>query len=89
MKLSLYQRLSLSLLLVFIAITTVFYFWSQQLEQQTRYESEQNLHLSLAASLAHDNPLLQQGIYDHDALENLFHMLMILEILLFHSPKLI
>lgn len=78
MKLSLYQRLSLSLLLVFIAITTVFYFWSQQLEQQTRYESEQNLHLSLAASLAHDNPLLQQGIYDHDALENLFHTLMIL-----------
>ena len=61
MKLSLYQRLSLSLLLVFIAIATFFYFWSQQLEQQTRYESEQNLHLSLAANLAHDNPLLQRG----------------------------
>jgi len=78
MKLSLYQRLSLSLLLVFIAISTVFYFWSQQLEQKTRFESEQNLHLSLAANLAHDNPLLQRGIYDHDALKNLFHTLMIL-----------
>jgi len=78
MKLSLYQRLSLTLLLVFIAISTVFYFWSQQLEQETRFESEQNLHLSLAANLARDNPLLQRGIYDHDALKNLFHTLMIL-----------
>ncbi|XPF95613.1 sensor histidine kinase [Colwellia sp. RE-S-Sl-9] len=78
MKLSLYQRLSLSLFGVFIAIAFVFYFWSQQVEQNTRYESEQQLHLSLAANLARDNPLLQQGVYDHDALENLFHTLMIL-----------
>ncbi|WP_077337955.1 sensor histidine kinase [Pseudocolwellia agarivorans] len=78
MKLSLYQRLSLSLFGVFIAIVCVFYFWSQQVEQNTRYESEQQLHLSLAANLARDNPLLQQGVYDHDALENLFHTLMIL-----------
>jgi len=78
MKLSLYQRLSLSLLGVFIAIICVFYFWSQQLEQNTRYESEQQLHLSLAANLARDNPILQQGVYDHKALKNLFHTLMIL-----------
>lgn len=78
MKLSLYQRLSLSLFGVFIAIVCVFYFWSQQVEQKTRYESEQQLHLSLAANLARDNPLLQQGVYDHSALENLFHTLMIL-----------
>jgi len=78
MKLSLYQRLSMSLFLVFIAIASVFYIWSQQLEQTTRFESEQNLHLSLAANLAHDNPLLQSGLYDHEALKNLFHTLMIL-----------
>ena len=78
MKLSLYHRLSLSLLVVFIAIISVFYIWAQQLEQKTRYESEQNLHLSLAASLARDNPLLQQGVYDHKALENLFHTLMVM-----------
>jgi signal transduction histidine kinase len=78
MKLSLYHRLSLSLLVVFIAIISVFYVWAQQLEQKTRYESEQNLHLSLAASLARDNPLLQQGVYDHQALKNLFHTLMIM-----------
>ena len=78
MKFSLYQRLSLSLLLVFIIIISVFYLWSEQLEKQARYESEQNLHLSLAANLARDNPLLQQGVYDHKALKNLFHMLMVL-----------
>lgn len=78
MKLSLYQRLSLSLLLVFIAIISVFYFWAQALEYKARYESEQHLHLSLAANLARDNPLLQQGVYDHKALKNLFHTLMVL-----------
>ncbi len=78
MKLSLYQRLSLSLLLVFIVIFIVFYFWVVQLEQKTRYESKQRLHLSLAASLARDNPLLQQGVYDNTALSNLFHTLMVL-----------
>lgn len=78
MKFSLYQRLSLSLFGVFIAIVCVFYFWSQQVEQKTRYESEQHLHLSLAANLARDNPLLQKGVYDPKALENLFHTLMVL-----------
>ena len=78
MKLSLYQRLSLSLFGVFIAIVCVFYFWSQEVEKNTRYESEQQLHLSLAANLARDNPLLQQGVYDYAALKNLFHTLMIL-----------
>ncbi|OUS32735.1 two-component sensor histidine kinase [Thalassotalea sp. 42_200_T64] len=78
MKLSLYQRLSLSISLVFIAIASVFYFWSEQVAEQLRYQSQQRLHLSLAASLARDNPLLQQGVYEHGALENLFHTLMVL-----------
>lgn len=78
MRLSLYHRLSLSLLVVFIVIFSVFYFWSEHLEKTTRYESTQQLHLSLAASLARDNPLLQKGAYDHEALKNLFHTLMVL-----------
>jgi len=77
-KLSLYHRLSLSLLVVFIVIISVFFVWAEHLEQTTRYESEQNLHLSLAANLARDNPLLQEGAYDHQALKNLFHTLMVL-----------
>jgi signal transduction histidine kinase len=64
--------------MVFIAISSVFYLWANELEKKTRYESEQHLHLSLAASLARDNPLLQKGAYDHQALKNLFHTLMVL-----------
>lgn len=78
MKLSLYQRLSFALLTVFIAIAAMFYLWWHHLEQKTRFESEQKLHLSLAANLARDNPLLQQGVYDYEALKNLFHTLMVM-----------
>ncbi|MGB1197544.1 MAG: sensor histidine kinase [Thalassotalea sp.] len=78
MKLSLYQRLSLALLVVFLFILSAMVFWSLHLTKNTRYESEQKLHLSLAANLARDNPLLQQGVYDHAALKNLFHTLMVL-----------
>jgi len=75
---SLYQRLSISLFIVFVAMLTIIHLWTKELAQRTRYESQQHLHLSLAANLARDNPLLQQGVYDHDALKNLFHTLMVL-----------
>ncbi|NMP16388.1 HAMP domain-containing sensor histidine kinase [Thalassotalea sp. Y01] len=78
MTLSLYQRLSLALCLVFIAIASVFYLWSERAGQQFRLEAQQRLHVSLAANLARDNPLLQQGIYDKQALTNLFHTQMVL-----------
>ena len=78
MKLSLYQRLSLALSVVFVVIASIFYLWSEQVSEQSRYVSQQRLHLSLAANLARDNPLLQQGVYDQHALENLFHTLMVL-----------
>ena len=61
-----------------MVIISVFFVWAEHLEQTTRYESEQHLHLSLAANLARDNPLLQEGAYDHQALKNLFHTLMVL-----------
>ena len=78
MKTSLYQRLALALLLLFIAVGGVFYWWSQNLERVARNEAEQRLHIALAEHLANDNPLLKQGVYDYEALSNLFHTLMIL-----------
>ncbi|GHG06118.1 sensor histidine kinase [Thalassotalea marina] len=78
MKLSLYQRLSLSLLSVFVAILIVFFYWANSLEKQARYEAQQGLHLSLAENLVNDNPILKQGVYDYEALKNLFHTLMVL-----------
>ncbi len=78
MKFSLYQRLTLALFALFVAVTGVFFWWSHNIEQLSRYEAEQRLHISLASHLAADNPLLKQGGYDHKALENMFHTLMIL-----------
>jgi signal transduction histidine kinase len=78
MKISLYQRLAVALLVLFIAVGGVFFWWSKNLEQMSRSEAEQRLHIELAEHLAHDNPLLKEGVYDHDALKNLFHTLMIL-----------
>lgn len=78
MNLSLYQKLALILTLLFLFIAGVFYYGGKHLEQKTRFESQQRLHLSLAPSLVRDNPELQQGLYDYSALKNLFHTLMVL-----------
>jgi len=78
MSLSLYQRLALSLTLVFAAIIYLVVWWSTALQQSTQLESEQRLHLGLAGHLVSDNPLLAEGVYDYDGLKNLFHTLMML-----------
>ena len=78
MSLSLYQRLALSLSLVFGLIIYLVVWWSGHLQQNTQLESEQRLHLGLAAHLVSDNPLLAQGVYDYEGLKNLFHTLMLL-----------
>ena len=78
MKLSLYQRLALSVCCAFIIIASLLFYWSNSLAQQSKYQAEQKLHIELAEHLAQDNPLLQDGVYDKKALENLFHTLMLL-----------
>ncbi|NTS78410.1 HAMP domain-containing histidine kinase [Catenovulum sp. SM1970] len=78
MKISLYQKLALALVLLFLILTSLVLLWSQHLTSQTKAESEQRLHLALAEHLAQDNPLLAKGVYDYSALKNLFHTLMLL-----------
>ena len=78
MKISLYQRLALTLCTAFIIMASLLVAWSNSLVQQSKNQAEQKLHLNLAEHLANDNPLLQDGVYDKPALENLFHTLMIL-----------
>ena len=78
MKISLYQRLALILCAVFMMMASLLVYWSNSLVLQSKYQAEQQLHLNLAEHLAHDNPLLQDGVYDKSALENLFHTLMLL-----------
>ncbi|MEP7704529.1 HAMP domain-containing sensor histidine kinase [Paraglaciecola sp. 25GB23A] len=78
MKLCFYQRMALSLVAVFILVMVLFVWFSGQMQALSKSEAEQKLHLGLAEHLVSDNPLLQQGKYDHDTLENLFHTLMVL-----------
>lgn len=76
--LSLYQRLAFSICCAFIIVASLFFYWSNSLAEQSTFQAEQKLHLQLAEHLAHDNPLLQDGVYDKKAFENLFHTLMLL-----------
>lgn len=75
---TLYQRLALTIVASFTLVLSLFYWWTQQLQQASYDEAEQRLHIELADHLAGDNPLLAEGVYDYKALENLFHTLMIL-----------
>jgi len=78
MRATLYQRIAVVLVLSFIAIACTLSFWSAKLELTARHKAEQHLHLNLAEHIGHDNPLLKEGVYDYQALKNLFHSLMIL-----------
>jgi len=78
MKLCFYQRISLIVVSIFMLILLLFFFGSRYLQKYTRFEAEQMLHQNLAVHLVADNPLLNEGVYDYAALENLFHTLMLL-----------
>ena len=78
MKFSLYQRLALSVCCAFIILASMLFYWSNSLAEHSKLQAEQRLHSQLAEHLAHDNPLLQDGVYDKKALKNLFHTLMLL-----------
>jgi signal transduction histidine kinase/uncharacterized membrane protein len=77
-KLSLYQRLSTSLLVVFVCVVLAFVWSSQKLDELTKDQAEQELHSDLATHLVHDNPLLSSGQLNDKSLKNLFHSMMIL-----------
>ena len=78
MTLSLYQKLSISLLLTFVVIVIAFLGVSQRIETLSKDKAEQQLHRQLAEHLVNDNPLLASGKFDSQALKNLFHSMMIL-----------
>ena len=77
-RLCFYQRLAVSLVAVFFCVITLFVVASSHLQESVTHEGEQRLHLKLASHLVQDNPLLKTGVYDYDALKNLFHTLMVI-----------
>lgn len=77
-RLCFYQRLSVSLVAGFLIILSLFMVASTEVNDTMKNESSQRLHVDLAKHLVHDNPILKTGVYDYDALKNLFHTLMVL-----------
>ncbi|MDP5032286.1 MAG: HAMP domain-containing histidine kinase [Paraglaciecola sp.] len=78
MKLCFYQRLSLSVVLVMMSVMFGLFWLIGQLQNQTKLEAEQKLHLGLAEHLLVDAPLLAEGNYELSTLKDLFHTLMIM-----------
>lgn len=77
-QLCFYQRLSVSLVVGFLIILSLFIVASSEINDKMKNESSQRLHVNLAKHLVSDNPLLKTGVYDYEALKNLFHTLMVL-----------
>ncbi|PCI64882.1 MAG: two-component sensor histidine kinase [Gammaproteobacteria bacterium] len=77
-KLSLFKKLSLSALIIFLILVVGFVWISQAIESVSRAQAEQELHRDLAAHLVHDNPLISSEQLNSDTIGNLFHSMMIL-----------
>ncbi|BCE02257.1 sensor histidine kinase [Marinicellulosiphila megalodicopiae] len=77
-KLSLYQRLAISLTIMVIILLSVLLYATNSIEQQTKLKAEQNLHSQLAHHLVDDNQYLSDGKFDYETLKNLFHTQMLL-----------
>ena len=77
-NLSLFKKLSISALFIFIVLVVGFFWISQAIEKISRAQAEQELHKNLARHLVHDNPLLYSDQLNSDTIGNLFHSMMIL-----------
>ena len=77
-KLSLFKKLSLSALAIFLILVVGFLWVFQEIEEASRAQAEQELHSELAAHLVHDNPMLYSENLTNDNIGNLFHSMMIL-----------
>ncbi|MGB0496503.1 MAG: sensor histidine kinase [Kangiellaceae bacterium] len=77
-QLSLFKKLSLSALIIFLILVAGFIWISQAIESVSRAQAEQELHRELAAHLVHDNPLISSEQLNSDTIGNLFHSMMIL-----------
>lgn len=77
-KLCFYQRLSLSIAIVFVLILLGSLLVTARWQAQVNNQAQQQLHIDLAEHLVNDNPILSEGVYDYEGLENLFHTLMVL-----------
>lgn len=74
---TLHSRLTAALLLLLTLSGGLFLWVSAESTRRKQYELTQRLHQTLARSLVAESPLLSDGVVDPDALEHVFHTLMV------------
>lgn len=75
---SLYSRLSLILLCVFLAMAVLLFWLFEQASIATQNEASQRLHLELAKNVVKDLGITSNGQYDPEMIKDAFHQMMIL-----------
>lgn len=75
---SLYSRLALVLLAVFLSMAVMLFWLFDQATITTQNEASQRLHLTLAENIVKDLGIASKGDFDADLIKNAFHKMMIL-----------
>ncbi len=75
---SLYSRLALVLLAVFLAMAMLFFWLFEQASIATQNEASQRLHLELAENIVKDLGITSKGDFDTEMIKDAFHQMMIL-----------
>ena len=75
---SLYSRLALVLLSVFLAMAVLLFFLFEQASIATQNEASQRLHKDLARNIVKDLGITSHGKYDPEMIKEAFHQMMIL-----------
>jgi len=75
---SLYSRLALVLLSVFLVMAMLFFWLFERASVATQNEASQRLHLQLAENIVKDLGVTSQGNFDTEMIKEAFHEMMIL-----------
>lgn len=75
---SLFGRISLAALVIFIALSALLVSSIDDSARALQQEAAQKLHLSLATNVVKESPILLESGFDAKAIENAFHMMMVL-----------
>lgn len=75
---SLYTRLLLTVVVIFVAVAVLVVYVSRQLTTDYQNEVQQRLHRELSHHIIHDTSIIVDGVLNPDGLETAFHNMMIL-----------
>lgn len=75
---SLYSRLAMVLLFVFLSMAAMLFWLFEKASIATQNEASQRLHLTLAENIVKDLGISSRGDFDAEMIKEAFHQMMIL-----------